>query len=198
MRIKRACDLAAAITLLVLLSPIMLITSAIILLCMGRPVLFCQQRPGMHGKLFLIYKFRTMRNADHKHISDAQRLTRFGKFLRSTSIDELPQIINVLRGDMSLVGPRPLLPEYLDIYSPRQARRHDVPPGITGWVQVNGRNNLSWQERFDLDVWYVDHQSLWLDLRILLTTIIKVLKREGICSEGEATTSPFAGDYLGK
>ncbi|MCE5324003.1 sugar transferase [bacterium] len=198
MRLKRTVDLTVSITLLILFSLVMLITAVIILCFMGRPIMFCQQRTGLRSRLFVIYKFRTMINADDMHISDAQRLTRLGKLLRSTSLDELPQLLNVFKGDMSLVGPRPLLPEYLDRYTPRQARRHNVPPGMTGWAQVNGRNKLSWQQRFDLDIWYVDHQSLWLDMRILLTTIIKVLKRDGICSDGEATTSPFAGNYLGK
>ena len=163
---------------------------------MGIPIIFRQCRPGQHGKLFHMYKFRTMTNALDSQgnlLPDAERLTKLGRFLRSTSLDEFPEFINVLQGEMSLVGPRPLLPEYLDRYTPYQARRHEVKPGITGWAQVNGRNALSWEEKFDLDVWYVDHQSFWLDLKILFLTIGKVVYREGISQAGEATMLPFMG-----
>ena len=162
----------------------------------GRPVLFRQQRPGLNGALFEILKFRTMtdqRDADGGLLPDAERLTTFGAWLRATSLDELPEFINVLRGDMSLVGPRPLLVEYLPLYSPGQARRHEVRPGITGWAQVKGRNQLSWNEKFELDVWYVDNRSFILDVRIILLTIVKVLKREGISHPGESTMPKFTG-----
>ncbi|MGB9792451.1 MAG: sugar transferase [Thermacetogeniaceae bacterium] len=160
------------------------------------PVLFRQVRPGLHGKPFVIYKFRTMRKAydeEWRPLPDEQRLTRLGKWLRSTSLDELPELLNVLKGEMSLVGPRPLLMEYLDRYTPEQARRHEVKPGITGWAQVNGRNAISWEEKFRLDVWYVDNWSLWLDLKIILITLWKVLKREGISASGHATMPVFRG-----
>jgi lipopolysaccharide/colanic/teichoic acid biosynthesis glycosyltransferase len=163
----------------------------------GSPVLFAQQRPGLHGKPFLIYKFRTMTNAVDAHgepLPDAQRLTPFGRFLRSTSLDELPELWNILKGDMSLVGPRPLLMEYLPLYSPEQARRHEVRPGLTGWAQVNGRNAVTWTEKFRYDVWYVDNRSLGLDLRILLLTVRAVLWRQGITGEGEATVGRFTGN----
>lgn len=164
---------------------------------LGSPVLFRQVRPGLHGRPFMMVKFRTMtdeRGVDDELLPDAQRLTAFGRFLRATSLDELPELWNVLRGEMSLVGPRPLLMEYLPLYSPDQARRHEVRPGITGWAQVNGRNALSWEDRFKLDVWYVDHRSLWLDLRILWLTVRKVIVREGISAEGEATMPRFTGN----
>jgi lipopolysaccharide/colanic/teichoic acid biosynthesis glycosyltransferase len=164
---------------------------------LGSPALFRQVRPGLHGRPFMMVKFRTMtdeRGADGELLPDAQRLTAFGRFLRASSLDELPELWNVLRGEMSLVGPRPLLMEYLPLYSPEQARRHEVRPGITGWAQVNGRNAVSWDERFKLDVWYVDHRSLWLDLRILWLTVRKVLVREGISAQGEATMSRFTGN----
>ncbi|MCI5119089.1 MAG: sugar transferase, partial [Candidatus Electrothrix sp. LOE1_4_5] len=155
-----------------------------------------QKRPGLHGKPFRMYKFRTMtdeRDAAGNLLSDEQRLVPFGRFLRSTSLDELPELINVLKGEMSLVGPRPLLMEYLDRYTPEQARRHNVLPGITGWDQVNGRNAISWEEKFQLDVWYVDNRSLWLDIKILWTTLLKVFRREGITQEGQATMEEFTG-----
>ena len=164
---------------------------------LGSPVLFRQVRPGLYGRPFMMVKFRTMtdeRGADGALLPDAQRLTAFGHFLRASSLDELPELWNVLRGEMSLVGPRPLLMEYLPLYSPAQARRHDVRPGITGWAQVNGRNAVSWDERFALDVWYVEHCSLWLDLRILWLTVRKVLVREGISAQGEATMPRFTGN----
>jgi lipopolysaccharide/colanic/teichoic acid biosynthesis glycosyltransferase len=166
---------------------------------MGSPVLFRQQRPGLHGNPFTIYKFRTMSNArdkngnllEHDWESDEERLTPLGKFLRSTSLDELPELFNVLKGDMSLIGPRPLLPEYLGRYTPKQARRHEVRPGITGWAQVNGRNAISWEEKFKLDVWYVDNQSLWLDLKILWLTLVTIIRRKGISAAGHATGQPY-------
>ncbi len=164
---------------------------------LGSPVLFTQVRPGLHGKPFRMVKFRTMtdaRDATGALLTDAQRLTPFGRFLRASSLDELPELWNVLRGEMSLVGPRPLLMEYLPLYSPEQARRHKVRPGITGWAQVNGRNAISWADKFALDVWYVDNHSLWLDLRILWLTVRKVVVRDGISAEGEATMPRFEGD----
>jgi len=193
---KRLFDFTVALIGLMLVSPIILLTALFVRFKLGSPVFFRQQRPGLHGKLFIMYKFRTMLNASDKQgklYPDDQRLTKFGKFLRSTSIDELPELFNVLKGEMSLVGPRPLLMDYLPLYSPEQMRRHDVKPGITGWAQVNGRNAISWEEKFKLDVLYVDNQSFWLDLKILWLTVIKVFKREGISQEGEATMEKFKG-----
>jgi sugar transferase EpsL len=195
--IKRVVDIVGASVGIILFAPVLLVVSLLVLLTMGRPVLFRQQRPGLRGKPFTLYKFRTMRDArsaSGELLPDELRLTTFGKWLRSTSLDELPELFNVLKGEMSLVGPRPLLMEYLPRYSPEQARRHEVKPGITGWAQVNGRNALSWEEKFRLDVWYVDHWNLWLDVKILLLTIWKVLKREGISAEGSATMPVFTGD----
>jgi len=195
--IKRVIDIVGAAAGIILFAPVMLVVALLVLLTMGRPVLFRQQRPGLGGKPFTLYKFRTMRDArtpSGELLADELRLTTFGKWLRSTSLDELPELFNVLKGDMSLVGPRPLLMEYLPRYSPEQARRHEVKPGITGWAQVNGRNALSWEEKFRLDVWYVDNWNLWLDLKILLLTIWKVLKREGISAEGSATMPVFTGN----
>jgi sugar transferase EpsL len=195
--IKRVVDIVGASVGIILFAPVMLVVALLVLLTMGRPVLFRQQRPGLRGKPFTLYKFRTMRDArsaSGELLPDELRLTTFGKWLRSTSLDELPELFNVLKGEMSLVGPRPLLMEYLPRYSPEQARRHEVKPGITGWAQVNGRNALSWEEKFRLDVWYVDHWNLWLDVKILLLTIWKVLKREGISAEGSATMPMFMGD----
>lgn len=163
---------------------------------MGRPVLFSQVRPGLNGKPFTMVKFRTMTDARDEHgqsLPDSERLTAFGRFLRASSLDELPELWNVFKGDMSLVGPRPLLMEYLELYSPEQARRHEARPGVTGWAQVNGRNALSWEEKFNLDVWYVDNHSFWLDLKILFMTVFKVLKRSDISQQGEATMSRFTG-----
>lgn len=163
---------------------------------LGSPVLFRQTRPGLHGKPFQMIKFRTMRDAigpDGQPLPDSERMTHFGSFLRSASLDELPELWNVLKGDMSLVGPRPLLIEYLPLYSPEQARRHEVRPGVTGWAQINGRNALNWEEKFRLDVWYVDNQSFWLDLKILALTVKKVFVREGISAAGEATMTRFTG-----
>lgn len=195
-RSKRLFDLVVSLLLLILLSPILLLIALLIWITQGSPVLFRQQRPGYLGKPFICYKFRTMsdrRDQNGHLLPDEQRLTRLGKFLRSTSLDELPELFNVLRGEMSLVGPRPLLMQYLERYTPEQARRHEMLPGITGWAQVNGRNALSWEEKFRLDVWYVDHWSFWLDLKILALTVIKVLRREGISSEGYATAPEFMG-----
>jgi len=195
--IKRVVDIVGASVGIILLAPVMLAVALLVLLTMGRPVLFRQQRPGLRGKPFTLYKFRTMRDArtaSGELLPDDLRLTTFGKWLRSTSLDELPELFNVLKGEMSLVGPRPLLMEYLPRYSPEQARRHEVKPGITGWAQVNGRNALTWEEKFRMDVWYVDHWNLWLDMKILLLTIWKVLKREGISAEGSATMPVFTGD----
>lgn len=196
---KRTLDIVLALIGLVLLSPILLVTSLLIRRQMGSPVLFVQTRPGRGGRPFRMVKFRTMRDAtgpDGQPLSDAERLTRLGSFLRSSSLDELPELWNVLKGDMSLVGPRPLLMDYLPLYSPEQARRDEVRPGITGWAQINGRNAISWDERFALDVWYVDNRSLWLDLRIIWLTLRKVIKREGISAAGEATMSRFTGNLL--
>jgi len=182
---------------LIVLSPIILILCLLVWVNLGGPVIFAQVRPGLHGKLFRIYKFRSMRNAFDKQgkpLPDEQRLTKFGKFLRASSLDELPELVNVLMGQMSLVGPRPLLVVYLERYSPEQARRHDVLPGITGWAQVNGRNAISWEEKFKLDVWYVDHQSFWLDIKILFMTVMKVFKRESINAPGSATAPEFVGN----
>lgn len=193
---KRLFDLLAASLALQLLVLPLLALAWLIRRKLGSPVLFCQVRPGLHGRPFTMVKFRTMtdeRGPDGALLPDAQRLTSFGRFLRSSSLDELPELWNVLRGDMSLVGPRPLLMEYLPLYSPEQARRHEARPGITGWAQVNGRNALSWEEKFKLDVWYVDHRSLWLDVKILWLTVRKVLVREGISADGEATMSKFTG-----
>ncbi|HMT13570.1 MAG TPA: sugar transferase [Aestuariivirga sp.] len=193
---KRAFDLVMAAILLVLLAPVMLAVAMAIRLKMGSPVFFRQVRPGRDGKPFTMVKFRTMTApAPGEDASDARRLTPLGQFLRRSSLDELPEFLNVLRGDMSLVGPRPLLMHYLPLYSARQARRHEVRPGITGWAQVNGRNALSWEEKFDLDVWYVDHRSLALDLKILGLTLLKVLQRDGIANDGHATMPPFRGTH---
>lgn len=194
---KRLLDLALTLPGLVLISPIMALIALSIWLVEGRPVLFRQARPGYKGRIFTLYKFRTMRNLvddQGRPLADARRISPLGRFLRTTSLDELPELFNVLRGEMSLVGPRPLLVAYLERYSPEQARRHDVLPGIAGWAQVNGRNTLSWEDKFRLDVWYVDHWSLGLDLRILAMTLWKVLKREGINQPGEATVQEFMGN----
>lgn len=193
---KRLLDLTVAAGALVLLSPILLLLAWLVRRKLGSPVLFRQIRPGLDGQAFDMVKFRTMRDAvdaNGSPLPDSERLTSFGKFLRSTSLDELPELWNVLKGEMSLVGPRPLLMEYLPLYSPEQARRHDVRPGITGWAQINGRNALSWEEKFRLDVWYVDNCSLWLDLKIVWMTVAKVFKREGISAAGEATMAKFTG-----
>ena len=185
-----------AATGLLLCAPILAVIALLVRLKLGSTVLFRQQRPGLHGKPFTLYKFRTMtnaRDADGNLLPDAERLTNFGRFLRRTSLDELPELINVLKGDMSLVGPRPLRMKYLVRYTPFQARRHEVRPGITGWAQINGRNAIEWEKKFELDVWYVDNMSLWLDLRIIATTLLKIIRREGISAEGYATVPEFMG-----
>lgn len=194
---KHLFDILTSTVAIALLSPVLLGLAVTIRWKLGAPVLFRQQRPGLGGRPFWLMKFRTMtdaRGVNGESLPDAQRLTRFGRFLRSTSLDELPELLNVLKGDMSLVGPRPLLMQYLDRYTPEQARRHDVKPGITGWAQVNGRNALTWEEKFKLDVWYVDNWSLWLDIKIIAMTIWKILKREGISQPGQATMEEFKGN----
>ncbi|MCI5144108.1 MAG: sugar transferase [Candidatus Electrothrix sp. AR3] len=197
MVLKRFFDLLLTLPGMLVISPLILLIAFLVRIKIGKPILFIQERPGQHGKPFQIYKFRTMtdkRDANGHLLSDAKRLISFGRFLRSSSMDELPALINVLKGDMSLVGPRPLLMEYLDRYTPEQARRHDIKPGITGWAQVNGRNTLSWEEKFKLDVWYVDNRSLWLDIKVLWMTFLKVFRREGISQEGQATMEVFSGE----
>ena len=196
---KRTFDLIASLLALVLLSPLLALIALLVRLKLSSPILFRQQRPGLHGEPFILYKFRTMtdaRDAQGNLLPDAERLTRLGRFLRSASLDELPALFNVLKGDISLVGPRPLLMQYLDRYTPEQMRRHEVKPGITGWAQVNGRNALTWEQKFALDVWYVDHWSLWLDLKIIALTIWKILKREGISQPGQATMEEFMGSGI--
>jgi len=193
---KRLFDLALSIPALFSLTPLMLIIGFFVRMRIGTPVLFKQGRPGLHGKPFTIYKFRTMtdkRDKDWNLLLDGDRLTRLGRFLRKTSLDELPELFNVIKGDMSIVGPRPLLMQYLDRYTPEQARRHEVKPGITGWAQVNGRNAITWEDKFKLDLWYVDHQSFKLDLKIIGLTVWKILKREGINQPGQTTMQEFMG-----
>jgi sugar transferase EpsL len=194
---KRVLDVVVASVGLLVLSPLIAVLAWRVRHELGSPVLFHQQRPGLHGQLFTLHKFRTMtdgRSPDGGALPDGDRLTPFGRWLRATSLDELPELWNVLRGQMSLVGPRPLLVEYLELYSPRQARRHEVPPGLTGWAQVHGRNDLSWPEKLELDVWYVEHRSLWLDLGILARTLVVALRREGVTLDGHDTTVRFAGE----
>ncbi|HEX8063303.1 MAG TPA: sugar transferase [Allosphingosinicella sp.] len=194
---KRLTDIVLSAAGLVVLAPVLAVVAAAVAAALGRPVLFRQVRPGLHARPFRLIKFRTMLDAvdaDGEPLDDAQRLTRFGRFLRASSLDELPELWNVLKGEMSLVGPRPLLMQYLPLYSPEQARRHEVRPGLTGWSQVNGRNALSWPEKLALDTWYVDNRSFGLDLRILLMTIAKVVSRAGISAEGSATTPYFRGN----
>jgi len=193
---KRLFDLATAGLGLLLLSPLLLFLALLVRIQHGAPVLFRQRRPGFKGIPFEVYKFRTMKDArasDGAMLPDAERLTPLGRFLRASSLDELPELVNVLRGEMSLVGPRPLLMQYLERYSPEQMRRHDALPGITGWAQINGRNALTWEDKFRLDVWYVDHRSFWLDIRILILTFWKVFTREGISQPGHATAEEFMG-----
>ncbi|MBK03905.1 MAG: sugar transferase [Deltaproteobacteria bacterium] len=193
---KRAFDIAVSLSGLVALSPVMLTVGAITRKKLGSPVLFKQERPGLHGKTFTLIKFRTMRDAydeDGNPLDDSERMTEWGQFLRKTSLDELPTLWNVLKGDMSIVGPRPLLVQYLALYNERQARRHDVKPGVTGWAQVNGRNAISWEEKFELDVWYVENKSFLLDLQIIAKTIGKVLQSEGISSTNHVTMDFFRG-----
>ncbi len=194
---KRPTDILLSALGLLALAPVMAAVAAAVAVALGRPVFFRQERPGLHGKPFRLIKFRTMLDAVDSHgkpLDDAQRLTRFGRFLRASSLDELPELWNVLKGDMSLVGPRPLLMQYLPLYTPEQARRHDVRPGLTGWSQVNGRNALGWPDKLALDVWYVDNRSFRLDLKILLMTVAKVLSRAGIAAEGSETMPEFLGN----
>ncbi|WIH20123.1 sugar transferase [Photobacterium damselae] len=198
--IKRLSDVIFSVMILIFLSPVIIITAYFIHKKLGSPVLFRQVRPGLNGKPFEMIKFRTMKDAVDKKgqsLPDSERLTPFGMKLRSTSLDELPELWNVLKGDMSLVGPRPLLMEYLPLYNQEQNRRHNVRPGVTGWAQINGRNAISWQDKFKLDVWYVDHQSLWLDIKIIFLTIKKVLVKEGISADGHVTIEPFKGNNHG-
>lgn len=193
---KRLLDLGLAISSLLLLSPVIAVLAVLVRIKLGTPIIFCQKRPGWHGRLFELIKFRTMKAERDENgilLPDAERLTRFGRFMRAFSLDELPELWNVIKGEMSLVGPRPLLMEYLPLYSKEQARRHEVRPGITGWAQVNGRNGISWEEKFRLDVWYVDRLSFVLDLKILCRTLFNVLRREGISADQHATMPKFKG-----
>ncbi|MCQ6341466.1 sugar transferase [Bacillus cereus] len=199
--LKRMFDFTIATIGVLILAIPMGIIAALVRIKLGSPVIFKQQRPGLHGKSFYLYKFRTMTDEKDEQgnlHSDYLRLTSFGKFLRKLSLDELPQLINVMKGDISLIGPRPLLMEYLSLYTPEQDRRHNVRPGITGWAQVNGRNAISWEEKFELDVWYVDHQSFWLDMKIIFLTIVKVFKSEGISQKGHVTIERFTGENSNK
>jgi len=194
---KRLTDIVISVLILIFLLPIIILLAILIGAKIGHPVLFKQQRPGKYEQLFFIYKFRTMSNTVDNAgnlLPDSDRLTAFGQFIRSTSLDELPNLFVILKGDMSLVGPRPLLMEYLPLYNQQQAKRHLVKPGLTGWAQINGRNAISWEEKFALDVWYVEHQSFWLDLKILYLTVKKILFREGINAQGEATMPKFTGN----
>lgn len=194
---KRTFDLLVALLSLLILAPVILAVAILVRFKLGTPVLFRQTRPGLHGRPFEMLKFRSMtdaRAADGSPLSDAERMTPFGQFLRATSLDELPGLINVIRGEMSLVGPRPLLMQYVPLYNDFQARRHEVRPGITGWAQVNGRNAMTWDQKFQHDVWYVDHQSFALDLRIIALTALKVMRRDGISAPGEATMTAFPGN----
>lgn len=198
--VKRIFDIAVSSIAIILLSPVIGILFILIMAFLGGPVFFRQRRPGQNGRPFEMIKFRTMTSAADSHgqlLPDAERLTGFGRWLRATSLDELPELWNVLRGEMSLVGPRPLLMEYIPLYSPFQARRHEVAPGITGWAQIHGRNSLSWDEKFALDVWYVDNRTLWLDIKILYLTVEKTIRAEGITAPGAATMPAFTGQHLG-
>jgi sugar transferase EpsL len=193
---KRLLDSGIAIILLITISPLALLISVCILCIMGRPVLFRQKRPGLNGQPFILYKFRTlkeMRDKQGNYLPDADRITSMGKLLRRMSVDEIPQLVNVIKGEMSLVGPRPLLMEYLDRYTTEQARRHEVRPGITGWAQINGRNAISWEDKFELDVWYVKNQSFCLDMRIIFKTVMMVINGKGVSQEGSATAEPYLG-----
>ena len=195
--VKLLLDLTIAISSVIILSPLLILIGILVRMNIGKPVLFRQVRPGLEGKPFTIYKFRTMTNEQDKDgclLADGERLISLGRFLRKTSMDELPEFFNVIKGNMSIVGPRPLLMQYLDRYTPEQARRHEVRPGITGWAQVNGRNAISWEDKFKLDVWYVDNWSLWLDVKVVAMTMWKVLKRDGINQAGCATAAEFIGD----
>lgn len=194
---KRALDVILTVPALIVLLPVLILLAILIAVLLGSPILFRQRRPGLNGRPFFLLKFRTMtdkRDAKGNLLPDAERLTRFGRFLRATSLDELPELFNVLKGDMSLVGPRPLLMQYLECYTSEQARRHEVKPGITGWAQVNGRNAITWEEKFKLDVWYVDNWSFWLDIKIIAMTVWTILKREGISQPGQATMEEFRGN----
>lgn len=194
---KRTFDFTVSFGALILLSPVILITALLIRSKIGSPVIFKQQRPGLNGNPFYVYKFRSMtdqRDANGELLPDDIRLTSFGKILRKLSLDELPQLLNVVKGDMSFVGPRPLLMEYMSLYNERQLKRHDVRPGITGWAQVNGRNAISWEKKFEYDVWYVENRSFWLDMKILVMTVMKVFKSEGISQDGQATMTKFEGN----
>jgi sugar transferase EpsL len=194
--LKRLIDIILSAGVLVLLGPLLICLAILIRFKIGSPVLFRQQRPGLGGKGFTIYKFRTMtdeRDSAGQLLSDDKRLPTFGRFLRSTSLDELPELFNVLKGDMSIVGPRPLMMKYLNRYTPQQARRHEVKPGITGWAQINGRNTVTWDDKFKMDVWYVDNQNLWLDVKIIFKTICMVITRQGVTQDGRATVDEFMG-----
>ena len=194
---KHLFDLTFALIALVILSPIILVTAILVCIFLGAPVLFKQQRPGYKGRPFFIYKFRSMTNRlspDGSLLPDAERLTRFGRLLRSLSLDELPELFNIVRGEMSFVGPRPLLMGYLPLYSSKQAHRHDVIPGLTGWAQVNGRNTIDWPSKFAMDIWYVDHWSFWLDIKIIFLTVWKAVLREGVNQEGQSTVEYFKGE----
>jgi len=198
--IKRLFDLVLSLVLLILFAPVMIILVLIVKIKMGSPVIFRQQRPGLQGRPFYLYKFRTMSDTRDEHgkfLPDHARLTGFGELMRKTSLDELPQLVNVVRGELSFVGPRPLLMQYLERYNPEQARRHEVKPGITGWAQVNGRNAISWEEKFAFDIWYVDNRSFWLDIKILWLTLLKVIRAEGISGGDSATMSEFLGTNQG-
>lgn len=194
---KRIFDLFLVIPGMIILLPVFFVVAILVRIYLGKPIIFSQKRPGFQGKIFTMYKFRSMKNVfdeNGKILPDNQRITRFGQFLRSSSLDELPELFNVLKGEMSLVGPRPLLVDYLPRYSAEQMRRHEALPGITGWAQINGRNAISWQEKFLLDVWYVDHRSIWLDVKILASSFWKVIKREGITQTGEVSMEEFTGN----
>lgn len=194
---KRAFDLIVSVTVLLLTLPLTGIIAIIVMLKMGRPVLFKQRRPGLYGQPFILYKFRTMTDEKDEHgqlLSDTERLTSFGIFMRSLSLDELPQLLNVIKGDLSLVGPRPLLMDYLVLYNEKQKKRHTVKPGITGWAQVNGRNTITWEEKFEMDVWYAENRTFLTDMRIIFMTVKKVIEREGITEEGESTATAFEGN----
>lgn len=196
---KRLFDFTTATVGLAVISPVVVATALVVKKRLGSPVLFKQVRPGLHGKPFELYKFRTMtdeKNENGELLPDSVRLTETGKLIRNYSLDELPQLINVIKGDLSLVGPRPLLMEYVDLYNDQQMKRHDVKPGITGWAQVNGRNTISWKEKFELDVWYAENQSFWLDMKIIYMTIQKVISKEGINQEGESTVKYFTGNKV--
>jgi sugar transferase EpsL len=196
-KLKRLFDLSVGVVALLLLSPLMLLTGLLVALFLGRPIVFRQQRPGLNGELFTLLKFRTMAEPaglSEESLRDSARITSFGRLLRSTSLDELPELINVMRGEMSIVGPRPLLVRYLERYSPFQMRRHEVLPGITGWAQVHGRNAISWDDKFAMDVWYVDHHSMWLDLRVISLTLLQIVQRDGIDQPGVVGAAEFMGN----